>query len=286
MNKSKFKSRLVIGSANFTQKYGVNPIKINYEENIKILKFAKKNGINQIDTADAYLGKHNVFKDIDKDFKFSTKVTPDKKWTSLEYCQKKIEDHFKYLNSNSIETLLFHSDKILFTKNGKKIFKNLELLKKKKYFKKIGISIYDTSSLKFITSNYNLNVVQCPYNFLDRRIITSNWFDKLKSQSIEIHARSVFLKGILVNKSLYKKKYFNKWKNFFKKWFKILEYNKISPVDYCLNDLTIHDFDKIIIGVNNHKNLRQIVNFKIIQKNKMISLNTNDKNLIDPRRWK
>ena len=286
MNKNKFKSRLVIGSANFTQKYGVNPIKINNEENTKILKFAKKNGINQIDTADSYLGKHNVFKNIDKKFKFSTKVVPNTKWTSLEYCQKKIEDHFKYLNHNNVDTLLFHDVKILFTKNGNKIFKNFELLKKKKYFKKIGISIYDTDCLKFIIPNYNLDVVQCPYNFLDRRIITTHWFDKLKSQSIEIHARSIFLKGILVNKSLYKKKYFNNWKNFFKEWFKILEYNKISPVDYCLNDLKIHDFDKIIIGVNNCKNLKQIINFKNIKRNKMISFNTNDKNLIDPRRWK
>ena len=49
----------------------------------------------------------------------------------IRILSKKIEDHFKYLNHNNVDTLLFHDVKILFTKNGNKIFKNLELLKKK-----------------------------------------------------------------------------------------------------------------------------------------------------------
>ena len=42
MNKTKLKKRLVIGSANFTKKYGVNAIKLTYKENKKILNLAKK----------------------------------------------------------------------------------------------------------------------------------------------------------------------------------------------------------------------------------------------------
>ena len=49
---------------------------------------------------------------------------------------------------------------------GVKIFKNLEVLKKKKYFKKIGLSIYDTNCLNYINSNYNFDVVQCPLQYL------------------------------------------------------------------------------------------------------------------------
>ena len=122
MNKTQLKNRLVIGSANFTQKYGVSLAKISPIEIKKILDLAKKKSIYKIDTADAYLKNKNIFKDINKKFKFSTKITPDHNWTSLEFCQKKLEDHFKIFGASKIQNLLFHDVKILFTKNGLKIF--------------------------------------------------------------------------------------------------------------------------------------------------------------------
>ena len=52
---------------------------------------------------------------------------------------------------------------------------------------------------------YNIDVVQIPYNILDKRVIYSGWYRKLKKIGIEVHARSIFLQGLLVNKSIYKK---------------------------------------------------------------------------------
>ena len=126
----------MIGSANFTQKYGADPTRIKYNEIKKILKLAKENSIYKIDTAEAYLKNKYIFKKIDKKFKFSTKVILDHNWVSLEFCQKQLENHFKSFNNNKVETLFLHDVKVLFTKNGIKIFKNLEALKKKKIFKK------------------------------------------------------------------------------------------------------------------------------------------------------
>ena len=140
--------------------------------------------------------------------------------------------------------------------------------------------------MNYINSNYDFDVVQCSYNILDKRILTTGWYDKLKNQGKEIHIRSIFLQGLLVNKSVYKKKYFRKWKNFFVDWFQFLEYENISPIDYCLSDSLRHHFDQIIIGINNFENLKEIINFKTVDKNKMINFNTADTKLIDPRKWK
>ena len=286
MNKFDLNRRLVIGSANFTQKYGIDPTKIKYNEINKILNLAKKNGIYKIDTAQIYLKNEHVFKNIDKKFKFYTKITPDHKWVSLEFCQKKLENHFKSFNTKKINTLFFHDIKILFTKYGKKIFENLEVLKKKKFFQKIGISIYDLKCLEYIISNYNFDAVQCPYNVLDKRILITGSYDKLKKQKKEIHVRSIFLQGLLVNKLVYKKKYFKKWHKIFVDWFKFLQNNNITPADYCLSDLLKYDFDQIVIGINNSENLKEIINFKTIDKNKMINFRISDTKLIDPRKWK
>ena len=129
-------------------------------------------------------------------------------------------------------------------------------------------------------------MVQCPYNILDKRILTTGWFDKLKKIDIEIYARSIFLQGLLVNKAIYKKKSFKKWKKKISMWFQSLENNNISPIDYCLSDILVNDFDKIIIGINNFDSLKEIINFRKVDINKMSHLKINDYKLIDPRKWK
>ena len=53
---------------------------------------------------------------------------------------------------------------------------------------------------------FDLDVVQCPYNILDKRILTTGWFDKLKKIDIEI-GKVYFLQGLLVNKAIYKEKF-------------------------------------------------------------------------------
>ena len=286
MNKFHLKKRFIIGSSNFTQKYGAHPVKINSYEIKKILDLAEKNNIFEIDTAESYLKDKNIFKNISKKFKFSTKILPDHRWVSLEYCQKNLENHFKILNINNVKVIFFHDIKILFKKNGIRIFKNLQDLKKKNYFNKIGLSIYDTNCLNYITSNYDFDVVQCPYNILDRRILITGWFDKLKKLGTETHVRSIFLQGLLVNKSVHKKKYFKKWQKKISKWFKSLQNNKITAIDYCISDLLSCDFDKVIIGVNNSTNLKEIINFRKIDKKKILDLKIDDLQLIDPRKWK
>ncbi len=286
MNKSQLKKRFIIGSANFTQKYGVDSTIVNNQEIKKIFNLAKKNNIYRVDTAETYLKKQKKYLQFNKKFKFSSKIIPNRKWVSLEFCQKKLDSHFKNLRQNNVETLLFHDIKILFSKNGYKIFKNLEELKKRKYFRKIGLSIYDTECLNYMINNYDLDVVQCPYNILDKRILKTGWFNKLKSLGLEVHARSIFLQGLLVNDSISKKKYFKKWEKQFSEWFDKLEKNKISPIDYCLSDLLNCDFDKVVIGINNFDNLRQIINFKKININKILNLKIDDLALIDPRKWK
>lgn len=286
MNKNQFKRRLIIGSANFLNRYGVNNYKVSYKEIKKITYLAKKNNIFYIDTAEDYLRNRKIFKNINNKFKFTTKISPDIDWLSLEFCQKKLENHFGRFNNNKIETLFLHDYKILLSNNGNKIFKNLEHLKKKKLFKKIGLSIYDSKNLNYIFNNYKLDVIQCPYNIFDKRILNTGWFDKMKGLGIEVHARSIFLQGLLINKFFHTKKYFKIWEKSFLKWFKWLNDNNISATDYCLTDLLASDFDKIIIGINNSANLKEILNFRKINKNKLLNMETNDLRLIDPRKWK
>jgi len=285
MKKNDLKKKFVLGTANFTQKYGVKSTKVNLVEIKKILSLAKKNNLNTLDTADSYLNDVSIFKYTKKRFKLISKIKPDDKWIDFEHCRNELDDQITKLNTK-IEILLFHDVKIFFSKYGTKIFNNLKILKKYGYFKKIGFSIYNPDCLEYLTSKYDFNVVQCPYNILDKRIISTGWLGKLKQKGIEVHVRSIFLQGLLVNKKISKKKYFEKWESKFSEWFKYLKSCKISPIEYSLNDLLEHDFDRIIIGINSYDNLKEIINFKIIKnKNKMINFKIKNLRLIDPRKW-
>ena len=286
MNKDKFKKKLTIGSANFMNNYGVNKYKVNNNEIKKIIHLAKKYSIFKIDTADSYLKNKSLYKNLNSKFKFTTKITPDIRWRSLEFCENEFERHASKLNKSKIDTLFFHDCRILLNKNGPEIYQNIENLKKRKLFKKIGISIYEFSKLNYILYNYDLDVVQSPYNILDKRIIKTGWYDKLRKQGIEIHIRSVFLQGLLIDKKIHLNKYFKTWKKSISGWFMWLKNNNISPLDYCLTDLLKYDFDRVVIGINTSKNLKEILNFKKINKNKLLDMETNDLRLIDPRKWK
>jgi hypothetical protein len=46
------------------------------------------------------------------------------------------------------------------------------------------------------------------------------------------------------------------------------------------------DFDKVVIGINNFDNLKEIINFRKINMNKILNLKIDDIKLIDPRKWK
>ena len=284
--KNEFIEKVVIGSANFTQNYGLNSKKINLDEINKILTLAKKNKIKRIDTAANYLNDDSIFKK--KNFKFNiiSKIQPTIKWVSFSYCKKELDIHLKRLN-HKIDIILFHDLKILYKKEGRLIFNNLNILKKKGYFNKIGISIYNPNCLSYLISKYDIEVVQCPYNLFDKRIINTGWFNKLKKRGIEIHARSIFLQGLLLNYENIKKKYFNEWKQHFNLLHKYLRKNNISKIDYCINDLIQHNFDNIVVGIDSYKNLKQIINFKPLKyQNKLVDFTINDLRLTDPRKWK
>ena len=69
----------------------------------------------------AHIYKTKIFLKILKKFKFTSKIIPNSKWVSLEFCQNKLDEHFKILNIDQrAETLLFNDIEIF-------VFGNLEL---------------------------------------------------------------------------------------------------------------------------------------------------------------
>ena len=110
------------------------------------------------------------------------------------------------LNKKKIYGLLIHDYKQL--KDNKRLFQDLINLKKKKIINKIGVSIYSEKEFYELKKYYNkIDILQLPINIFDQRLIDSNFLKRIKRYNIEIHARSIFLKGILLKQNF--KNYLN-----------------------------------------------------------------------------
>jgi len=286
------KNKFVIGLAQSDPDYGINK-KNNFSS---VFNLVNKSGFRFFDTAKKYKGSEIFIKKIKnkKKIKITSKLCfVDKVDNNFK---KKIETSvYELLSKNKLENiygLLIH-DPLLPLNHNKwpLIYKNLLKLKKKKIITKIGVSVYNKSELDQILKIFTPDIVQFPLNVFDQSFNDIKYLKSLKNKKIELHARSIFLQGVLL-KNFKKHKFFIKWKDNFQKWDNFLKVNKLSRLNACLKFLLQnHLIDKIVIGLGNHKHFNAFVSeLRILNKdsNKYYDfnkLNCDDKILKDPRRW-
>lgn len=279
---------LVLGCARFSGYYGVgSKYKVSKKEVKKILLCGKKY-INEIDTAISYKDANEKLKKINlKNFLINTKIPNYNINNNYEInVIKNIIVHLNQLNINSFETIYLHNPKQLLKKNSKIIINTLENLKKMGLTKRIGISVYNPKELIKILKYYKPDVVQFPLNVFDRRFLEKKIIKIIKKNKIIPYVRSIFLQGILLKDFSKLPKFFFRWSNKFKQYEKWLKNKKISRVEGGLSILNSIPFKtKVIIGVENYKQLKQIIkksNTKIIPN---ISLGSKDYRLLNPYLW-
>ena len=296
-------SKLVLGTAQFGLDYGIaNKIgKPDENKAFEIMEYAVENGINYFDTAYSYGNSEIVigkFLNLHKNYK--NKVNIITKMPSLK--NKKINE--KNINNRFFQSLHRLKQASLYCymihdfndikNNCDEIAYSFTKLKNDDYIKKIGVSIYDKSQIKFLLKNFNFDLIQIPINIFDQRLLKDDILLDLKKRGIEIYTRSVFLQGLIF---LDKNKLPSKFKSIKKQLEKLndisLKFN-ISKEEIALVFISaINEIDKIVIGiekieqlkrnikiVNNFKNFNEIKNF-INFKDFVIE----DENIIDPRKW-
>ena len=105
---------------------------------------------------------------------------------------------FPRLNTINLYGLMLHRPEQLLGPYGEEIMSALLSLKKSGTVQKIGISVYSPDEFTELFSEYDFDIVQCPFNLIDRRLVNSGWLAKLKALGVEVHVRSSFLQGLLL----------------------------------------------------------------------------------------
>ncbi|WP_323756867.1 aldo/keto reductase [Roseivirga sp.] len=197
-------SKLVLGTVQFGLNYGVNNKlgQMSVPDAHKILDLALNVGIRTLDTAAAYGSSEQVIGDYIKSkdqnpFNIITKLAlkNGKTWESS------LENSFRNLGVESIDTLMFHSYRDYLETRGE--IQEILVAQKGIKFQKLGVSVYTNEELEAVAPDRNIDLVQSPFNLLDNHLHRSDALMKCKEHNKQVHTRSAFLQGLFFMKANY-----------------------------------------------------------------------------------
>ena len=289
-------NKLIIGTAQFKKGYGITNInkRINNKEIKKIFTLINENNIKYFDTAPFYGNSEKILGEYVNKKEIVTKI-PDIKEKiiskkSILETKKILFQSIKNLKINNLYGVLLHSSFDLLKPGKKYLIDFLRGIKKDKITKKVGVSIYEKQNFYDIQRFFFPDIIQLHLNIIDRRLITNNFLKKIKDKKIEIHARSVFLQGVLLENPKNFSPFFQQFKSDFLHLRNEIKKNKISLLKaYLAFVLTIKEIDKIVIGIASSKQLKQILKVFNLKKIEKIDIDVpviSNKTLLDPRLWK
>lgn len=284
--------RLALGTAQFGLHYGI----ANQEGQVKrsavkaMLHLAANNGIDTLDTAIAYGESEACLGEVGtQDFKLVTKLpaVPDSCTDVSGWVQEQVAASLARLGVNALYGLLLHRPQQLLESDGKILFQTLQGLKKTGQVQKVGVSIYAPSELEVLTPRYRFDLVQAPFNLVDRRLHTSGWLKRLKDEGVEIHTRSAFLQGLLLMSQDSIPKKFSPWSDLWDKWHDWLEHHAASAVQGSLAfPLSFPEIDRVVVGADSVSQLQQIISAaSSAAPVDLPDLDCDAENLINPARW-
>ncbi|RLF43998.1 MAG: hypothetical protein DRN09_03900, partial [Thermoplasmata archaeon] len=167
-------------------------------------------------------------------------------------------------------------------------------LKEEGFIEKIGVSVYDKFQIEYLLKNFRFDLIQLPVNIFDQRLLRSGILYDLKKKNIEIHARSIFLQGLIFMDKNSLPSSLVGAVPYLEKLEKVSLEVGATKMEIALSFVNpISEIDKIVIGVEKVEQLKQAVNAfnKVRNSDKLKNIITfdsfaiEDENIIDPRRW-
>ena len=281
-----------IGTSQYIKNYGILRKNIKKKEFIELIK-KKSKYINLIDTAPSYNNAENIigkysnrnFRIVSKFNKINTRNNKSKFNELKKGFTKSLSD----LERKKIYGILFHDVVDI------DILKNDDL--KKKFYKliknstlKVGFSSYNIDELEKYLKIFKFDIIQIPinpFNINKKKILLLK--NLKKKYKIEIHARSIFLQGLGLEKVSRLPKKFDILKQKIIEIDQLTKKYKVSRYNFFISLIkSLKIIDYAIIGMRNKKDFYSLENLKLIkiQNKDIYNFEIKNKKLIDPRSWK
>jgi aryl-alcohol dehydrogenase-like predicted oxidoreductase len=285
-------SKIALGTVQFGLRYGINNQKgiLQSEEIKEIFELAYDHGIRLLDTAPVYGDAEEKIAQLSGNrFNVITKLPAREAGVaySREWLTQAIDTSMVRLKTTRLEGVLLHKPADILDKDGDSFYEGLQQMKQEGRIGKVGISIYTPPELDTLLKNYDFDIVQAPFNILDRRMVDSGWLKKLAAKGTEVHVRSVFLQGLLLMLSAERPEKFERWAPLWKKYDTWLAENGITQLEACIRyALSFPEISNVIVGIDSLDHLKKIINAAEGELPEVPSdLATNDTDLLNPLSW-
>lgn len=260
--------RLALGTVQFGLNYGVSNQQgqVSKTQIEEILEQALSLGIDTLDCAAVYGESEQVLGKLtaSSSFNIITKIPP------LNHQQDSLLDYFeqslKNLQQKQVHGLLMHQANDLITHPERDcFFQQLQRLKQQGKVKQIGVSVYSPEQLQQIAQHFPINLAQVPVNVFDQRFLTNETIDLCSQKNIKLHARSLFLQGLVFINEQDLPNYFAPYKAKIAEFSKLAKYLACSKLTLALaivaqESLNLNNvFEKLVIGICNCQQLNEVV---------------------------
>jgi aryl-alcohol dehydrogenase-like predicted oxidoreductase len=284
--------RIALGCAQFGLAYGVanRTGQLTAEVGARVLALAAGAGLDTLDTAVSYgesearLGLHGV-----GDWRVVTKLPPlpadvqdVRGWVRWQ-----VAGSLRRLRIRSLHALLLHRSTDLVGPHGAQLLRALVEARDLGHAARIGVSIYAPDELDALDSVFEPGVVQAPFNVLDQRLERSGWLARLAERGVEVHVRSVFLQGVLLQPPAQRAPAFSRWLPVWHRWDGWLELSGSTALAACLGFVLARPaIGRAIVGVDGVDHLRQVIAAAGVPLSAPgDELACDDLELIEPYRW-
>jgi aryl-alcohol dehydrogenase-like predicted oxidoreductase len=287
--------RLALGTVQFGLPYGVAgaTARIPDDEARRILDFAHGRGVHMLDTA-------AVYGDIEErlaglcapatEFVVTSKIAPipsevlaaQDEHAVAVWIGDAIERSVARLGSRLV-ALLFHRAEDLDGPAGAAIWAAARR-RTREHGLALGISLYEPDRLPAGCVRSELDVVQCPANVFDQRLLRPGVRDGLPG---EIHVRSAFLQGLLLMSLHDVAKRLPHAVASVRRWHEWCEAHSVEPVAAALGFIKSLDVDYCVFGVDSLQQLTEVVDaWERAAPVRVPELASGEQNVIDPRTWR
>ena len=261
--------KLALGTVQFGLDYGIANTqgKTPCDEVARILELAKHEGIAVLDTAALYGSSEEVIGDClpaSHGFRIVTKI-PQFRKTQITpedalHLSSTFTDSLRKLGQHQVYGLLVHHADDLLADGGEYLMDAMLELKAEGKVAKVGVSVYDGAQIDHLLDRYTIDLAQVPVSVFDQRLLTAGKLAALKNRGVEIHARSLFLQGLLLMPLERIADYFAPIKQHIRNYQTYLQEKRISLLQGALAFASAcKEIDEAVVGVSSAAELRGIL---------------------------
>jgi len=169
-------------------------------------------------------------------------------------------DSLRKLRQSQIYSLLIHDADSLLAPGSELLVDKLLELKRRGFVQKIGFSAYTPVPVKHTLARFTVDIVQIPFSVLDQRMRLEGCLKQLKQSGIEIHARSVFLQGLLLMQPDRLPSYFAGIKTHLERYHRHVRDRGLSKVRAALGfAMNTEELDVVLCGVTSCQELIALI---------------------------